>query len=98
MTDRALVRAARLAALLNEDGTVIPGPSGLLKEAQGPLEVSLWIGGGHRRQGQELALWVVCRALLSAERKTCVPRTAVWKFVPLRFRENQTALFAVGRG
>ncbi|BDP44476.1 hypothetical protein DAETH_44450 (plasmid) [Deinococcus aetherius] len=41
MTDRAKARAARLAALLNEDGTVTPAeelPEGLLVEAGEDLE------------------------------------------------------------
>lgn len=43
MTDRAKTRAARLAALLNEDGRLTAAqslPVGLLAEAQGDLEVT----------------------------------------------------------
>lgn len=43
MTDRAQARAARLAALLNEDGTVTPAdglPDGLLTEAREDLEAT----------------------------------------------------------
>lgn len=43
MTDRAQARAARLAALLNEDGTVTPAedlPEGLLVEAREDLEAT----------------------------------------------------------
>lgn len=40
MTDRAKARAARLAALLSEDGTVTPAPSALLEEAKEDLEVT----------------------------------------------------------
>jgi hypothetical protein len=43
MTDRAQARAARLAAALNEDGTLTPAnvqPEGLLTEAREDLEAS----------------------------------------------------------
>lgn len=43
MTDRAKARAARLAGLLNEDGTVTPAehlPEGLLTEAREDLEAT----------------------------------------------------------
>lgn len=40
MTDRAKARAARLAALLSEDGTVTPAPSAPLQEAKEDLEVT----------------------------------------------------------
>lgn len=43
MTDRAKARAARLAALLNEDGTLTPAetlPEGLLTEAREDLEAT----------------------------------------------------------
>lgn len=40
MTDRAKARAARLAALLSEDGTVTPAPSAPLQEAEEDLEVT----------------------------------------------------------
>ena len=40
MTDRAKARAARLAALLSEDGTVTPASSAPLQEAKEDLEVT----------------------------------------------------------